>query len=122
MLRGQLERYKRGREKKRGEEEEGKGMEIQPGFPFGLLAYQTEGFSIGHFINCCKKILTSARIERLEVMPLEVGEFVEPLAEEEYCTAEMYQAFSDFTHTVTGIKDRQTKKNSQKNDKKKKKK
>ena len=43
----------------------------------------------------------------METRPLTLEDFVTPLSEYYSCSAEEYKQFTDFTHVVTGIKDRQ---------------
>jgi hypothetical protein len=38
--------------------------------------------------------------------PLSLTDFFAPLSELYCCSAEEYKLFTDFTHTITGIKDR----------------
>lgn len=44
-------------------------------------------------------------MERLEIKALSIEEFVEPLAEENYLSSEVYQQFKEFTWSVCFFKE-----------------
>lgn len=100
-------------------------MSLSEDFPYALLAYHTEGFSIGSVQKIIDQVMIPSRIQRMEVNELTLSEFVEPLAEEEYISAEQYENFKDFTWQVCFFKELNEKKkllekDSAKNAKKKK--
>ena len=95
------------------------GIDTGNGFPADLLAFHTEGYTALSFEQLFEEVLTQARIKRLSVSKLELEELMIPLSKTVYCSAEEYESFKTFTHVVTGIKDRQAKKNDNKGGKKK---
>ena len=96
------------------------GIDSNSGFPADLLAFHTEGYTALSFEQLFEEVLTQARIKRLSVNKLELEELLISLSKTVYCSAEEYEAFKSFTHVVTGIKDRQSKQNENKNSKPKK--
>ena len=79
-------------------------------FPVSLLAFHTEGYPTLAFERLFEEVLTRARIKRLSIEKLEVEELLQLLSTMPYCSADEYDRFKEFTHIITGIKDRQQKK------------
>lgn len=105
-----------------------KTIEISENFPYSLLAYHTEGFSVGTIHNVIQQVLIPPRLERIEIKALNFKEFCEPLSEQEYTSAEVYQQFKEFTWGVCYFKElneqkklleKENAKNAGKNSKKK---
>lgn len=56
-----------------------------------MLSYHTEGFSIGSMKKVIEKVMIPERIQWMEMNPLDIKEFIEPLSEEEYVSQEQYE-------------------------------
>lgn len=60
-------------------------------FPYSMLSYHTEGFSIGSMKKVIEKVMIPERIQWMEMNPLDIKELIEPLSEEEYVSQEQYE-------------------------------
>jgi hypothetical protein len=81
-------------------------IELSEFFPIGQFAFMTKGYTAGSFKEALKRILTRRRKKQIDMRPLNLSDFFAPLSELYCCSAEEYKLFSDFTHSITGIKDR----------------
>ena len=93
-----------------------KDVDIPGNFPFGMLAFHTEGYTLGSFIKLIKTVLSDSRIERFEIMPLKIEELIDPLSNLDFCSKEEYEEFKNFGFAVTGMKERLEKKNELQNE------
>ena len=98
------------------------GVKLTDAFKMSLFASITEGVTPGSMSRALQVILSKRRKLDINLRPLTVDDFIVPLAENYTCFADEYEQFKDFTHAVTGIKDRQAALLDPQDDKKKKKK
>ena len=101
---------------------ESNGVKLTDAFKTSLFASITEGVTPGSMARALQVILSKRRKLDINLRPLTVDDFVVPLAENYTCFADEYELFKEFTHSVTGIKERQAALLDPQDDKKKKKK
>lgn len=101
---------------------EKKDVKLTDAFKMTMFTHITEGVTPGSMEKALNTVVTKRRKADIDLRPLTVQDFVVPLSENYTCSAEEYQMFTDFTHAVTGIKDRQAAIAAPTDDKKKKKK
>ena len=93
-----------------------KDVDIPGTFPFEMLAFHTEGYTLGAFIKLIEIVLSDSRIERFEIMPLKIEELIDPLTNLDFCSKEEYEDFKSFGFSVTGMKERLEKKKQMENE------
>ena len=83
------------------------GIQLSDAFKMSMFAHITDGVTPGSMSRALDAVLTKRRKTDIALRPLTVQDLVVPLSENYTCSAEEYEMFTTFTHSITGIKDRQ---------------
>lgn len=76
---------------------------MNDGFDLLTLAYNSEGFSLGALKETIHEILAVQRVERLDVEPLSVSEFIESLSTKDYVSSDVYSQIKEFIWQIQGF-------------------
>ena len=73
---------------------------------FGSLACISEGYASGSICRAVDDVLTLRRVERMDKRPLQINEFISPLARTTKTYLDDYEKCLAFTKTISGLEKR----------------
>ncbi|CAD7956861.1 unnamed protein product [Amoebophrya sp. A25] len=86
---------------------EKKGVTVDPiKFNMSNLAKVSVGYAAGSVKQAVDRVLTTRRVQQLNMRPLGMGEFLGPLSRTSYTWPEEWHEMREFDHVITDEKDR----------------